>query len=212
MLQVLKFTFNPFQENTYLLFTKTGDCAIIDPGCYDKREEDLLHQTIEEKGLNPVLLLNTHCHIDHVFGNEFVHKTYGLDPVIHHKEEIVLASVPRVAEMYGLNYTPSPKPKFYDGEEIILGEERLNILFVPGHSPGHVAFYSKKHELLLSGDVLFKQSIGRTDLPGGSMNILMQSIAEKLLPLPEETKVYAGHMEDTTIGEEKRFNPFLRGL
>ncbi|MCZ4408552.1 MBL fold metallo-hydrolase [Cryomorphaceae bacterium 1068] len=212
MLQVLKFTFNPFQENTYLLFTSDGECAIIDPGCYDKREEDLLKKTIEEEGLNPTLLLNTHCHIDHVFGNEFVHRTYGLDPMIHKKEEMVLASVSRVAEMYGLNYTPSPKPKFIEGNEIVLGEERLKILFVPGHSPGHIAFYSKVHTLLLSGDVLFKQSIGRTDLPGGSMDVLMQSIAEKLLPLPEETKVYAGHMEDTTIGEEKRLNPFLRGI
>lgn len=212
MLQVLKFTFNPFQENTYLLFTKEGDCAIIDPGCYDKREEDLLKKNMEEKGLKPSLLLNTHCHIDHVFGNEFVHRTYGLDPMIHQKEEIVLASVPRVAEMYGLNYTPSPEPTFYQGNEIVLGEERLKILFVPGHSPGHVALYSEEHKLLLSGDVLFKQSIGRADLPGGSMDVLMRSIAEELLPLPEETKVYAGHMEDTTIGEEKRFNPFLRGI
>jgi glyoxylase-like metal-dependent hydrolase (beta-lactamase superfamily II) len=212
MLQVLKFTFNPFQENTYVLFTKDGQCAIIDPGCYDKREEEILKKTIEEKGLNPTLLLNTHCHIDHVFGNDFIHRTYGLDPMIHPQEEIVLAEVPRVAEMYGLKYTPSPEPSFFEGEEIVLGEEKLKILFVPGHSPGHVAFYSKEHKILLAGDVLFKQSIGRTDLPGGNMDVLMKSIAEELLHLPSETMVYAGHMEDTTIGEEKKLNPFLRGM
>ncbi|HKK39932.1 MAG TPA: MBL fold metallo-hydrolase, partial [Cryomorphaceae bacterium] len=150
MLQIQKFTFNPFQENTYLLWTESGECAIIDPGCYEKREEDALQKTIEEKGLKPTLLLNTHCHIDHVFGNEFVHRTYGLSPLIHPQEEIVLAAVPRVAEMYGLDYTPSPKPKLYDGKEIKLGEEKLTILFVPGHSPGHVAFYSQAHQLLLS--------------------------------------------------------------
>jgi hydroxyacylglutathione hydrolase len=132
--------------------------------------------------------------------------------MIHPKEEIVLASVPRVAEMYGLNYTTSPHPLFFEGEEISLGDEKLKILFVPGHSPGHVAFYSEAHHILLSGDVLFEQSIGRTDLPGGSMDLLMRSIGEELLPLPEETKVYAGHMEDTTIGKEKRLNPFLRGM
>lgn len=211
MLQVHKFTFSPFQENTYLLWNQNRECAIIDPGCYEKSEEDTLRNTIEDKGLKPVLLLNTHCHIDHVFGNEFVHRTYGLDPVIHEKEEMVLAAVPRVAEMYGLSYTPSPKPTFYDGDEITLGEETLKLLFVPGHSPGHVAFYSRENNLLISGDVIFKQSIGRTDLPGGNMEVLMRSIEEELLPLPEETKVYAGHMEDTTIGEEKKFNPFLRG-
>ncbi len=212
MLQVLKFTFNPFQENTYVLFTTDGQCAIIDPGCYDKREEEILKKTIEEKGLKPTLLLNTHCHIDHVLGNDFVHRTYGLDPVIHPQEEMVLAAVPRMAEMYGLNYTQSPKPTFFEGEEIVLGEEKLKILFVPGHSPGHVAFYSEEYKMLISGDVLFKQSIGRTDLPGGNMDVLMNSIAEELLHLPAETMVHAGHMEDTTIGEEKKFNPFLRGM
>ena len=211
MLHVQKFTFNPFQENTYLLWTESGECAIIDPGCYEKREEDALQKTIEDKNLKPTLLLNTHCHIDHVFGNAFIHRTYGLAPLVHPQEEIVLSSVDRVAEMYGLNYTPSPAPKFFEGEELTLGKEIMKILFVPGHSPGHVAFYSENHHILLSGDVLFKQSIGRTDLPGGNMDVLMRSISEKLLPLPNETKVYAGHMEDTSIEEEKRFNPFLRG-
>jgi glyoxylase-like metal-dependent hydrolase (beta-lactamase superfamily II) len=212
MLEVFKFTFNPFQENTYLLSTENGDCAIIDPGCYDNREEEILKKAIEEKGLKPKLLLNTHCHIDHVFGNEFIHRTYGLKPMIHPQEEIVLDSVPRVAEMYGLNYSPSPKAEFYDSEEIKLGEELLKILFVPGHSPGHVAFYSENNKTLISGDVLFRQSIGRTDLPGGNMDRLMRSIANEIIVLPDDTAVYAGHMEDTSIGEEKSSNPFLRGL
>lgn len=211
MLHVHKFTFNPFQENTYILAADNGDCAIIDPGCYERSEEEILQKTIEDNGLEPKLLLNTHCHIDHVFGNEFVHRTYGLAPHIHPEEKPVMAAVSQIAGMYGLNYTPSPPAVFYRGEEIKIGDESLEILFVPGHSPGHVAFYSAAHGILLSGDVLFKRSIGRTDLPGGDMDLLMNSIAEKILPLPDHTKVYAGHMEDTTVGEEKKFNPFLKG-
>jgi len=212
MLEVVKFTFNPFQENTYLLIAENGDCAIIDPGCYERREEEILKQTIEEKGLTPTLLLNTHCHIDHVFGNDFIHRTFGLKPKIHPQEEIVLEAVSRVAEMYGLNYAKSPSPEFYKNEEIALGGEHLKIMFVPGHSPGHVAFHSESSKILISGDVLFKRSIGRTDLPGGNMEELMRSIKEEIMSLPDDTKVYAGHMEDTTIGEEKKFNPFLQGL
>jgi glyoxylase-like metal-dependent hydrolase (beta-lactamase superfamily II) len=212
MLSVHKFTFNPFQENTYLIYGETGDCAIVDPGCYSSEEEKTLVQKIEELNLKPTLLLNTHCHIDHVFGNDFVFRKYGLQPHIHRVEQPVLDSVTQVAQMYGLNYTPSPDPIYFEGDTITLEDEELEILFVPGHAPGHVAFYNASQDFLIAGDVLFKQSIGRTDLPGGDMNTLLNSIKTQLFPLPDETIVYPGHMENTTIGAEKKNNPFLTGL
>jgi len=210
MLRVLKFSFNPFQENTYILANSNNECAIIDPGCYDSQEENLLKNTIEEEGLTPILLLNTHCHLDHVFGNAFIAKEYDLTPKIHHLERAVFDNVARVAEMYGLSYNPSPQPSYYKKDYIFLGDDRLDLLFVPGHSPGHVAIYSANDELLISGDVIFKESIGRTDLPGGDMQTLMESIEEKILGLPENTKVYPGHMDTTTISAERLHNPFLR--
>lgn len=212
MLTVHKFTFNPFQENTYLISTESGKCAIIDPGCYTREEEEALKGKITELKLEPILLLNTHCHIDHVFGNEFIHREYGLRPHIHPDEKAVLQSVPHVAKMYGLNYAESPDPIYFEGDQIKLDNELLKILFVPGHAPGHVAFYHEGDGKLLAGDVLFKQSIGRTDLPGGDMNTLLKSIKNELFVLPDETVVYPGHMENTTIGEERRYNPFLKGI
>ena len=164
---------------------------------------------ISEKNLKPVLLINTHCHIDHVFGNKFVSETYDLTPIIHPIEEPMLAAVSRVAEMYGLDYMPSPQPQLSESKRFKLGNEVFEVLFVPGHSPGHIALYHKASDSLIAGDVLFRKSIGRTDLPGGDMDTLLNSIRTKLFVLPENTTVYAGHMEPTTIGYEKKNNPFL---
>jgi len=212
MLEVLRFVFNPFGENTYLIRTRDGSCAIIDPGCMEKAEEERLVSAIEDRNLKPKMLLNTHCHIDHVLGNEFVFRKYGLQPIIHPNEAPVLEATPRVADMYGLHYQSSPEPLFLESSEIELGGEKLEVIEVPGHSPGHVAFYHRNSNTLISGDVLFKQSIGRTDLPGGDFDTLIHSIQTKLFSLPDETTVYAGHMDPTTIGEEKRHNPFLKGI
>ncbi len=209
MIHIQSFTFSPFQENTYVVFTDAGECMIIDPGCYDKAEEKILSDFITQKELKPVLLVNTHCHIDHVFGNKFVSEKYNLTPIIHPIEEPMLSAVSRVAEMYGLEYTPSPKPKLLKEEDIVLGTERFKVLFVPGHSPGHIALYHSGSGSVIAGDVLFRQSIGRTDLPGGDMDTLLNSIRTELFVLPDATKVYAGHMEPTTIGFEKKNNPFL---
>ncbi len=211
MVKVWQFTFNPFQENTYLLAAENGDCAIVDPGCYNQNEWKTLNRAIEENGLKPTLLLNTHCHIDHVFGNYLVQDKYGLSPMISKNEKPVFDTVSQVAGMYGLNYTPSKDPIFYEENFIKLGNVEFEILEVPGHSPGHVAFYQNESKLLISGDVLFKRSIGRTDLPGGDFNTLIKSIESEIFKLPDETRVLAGHMEETTVGEEKRFNPFLTG-
>lgn len=182
---------------------------IIDPGCYDKAEENILTEFISKKNLTPTLLVNTHCHIDHVFGNRFVADKYNLTPIIHPLEVEMLEAVSRVADMYGLNYTPSPEPEILKEEEIKLGEETFKVLFVPGHSPGHIALYHAGSSSVIAGDVLFRQSIGRTDLPGGNMETLLDSIRTQLFVLPENTTVYAGHMEETTIGYEKKYNPFL---
>lgn len=211
MIRVDSFTFNPFQENTYVVSNDADECMIVDPGMYTRAECQTLRQHIESRGLQPVLLVNTHCHIDHVFGNAFVGDTYGLTPVIHQLERPVLDAVPTVAQMYQLNYDPSPEPEYFDGDELMLGSEKFEILFAPGHAPGHVAFHHADSKTLLSGDVLFRESIGRTDLPGGDMDTLLHSIRTQLFTLDDDTKVYAGHMGPTTIGHEKKYNPFLAG-
>jgi|SRR5690554_458791 len=210
MIHIQSFTFSPFQENTYVVYTDSGLCMIVDPGCYDASEENILSAFISDNNLKPVLLVNTHCHIDHVFGNKYVAEKYGLTPIIHPIEEPMLDAVSRVAEMYGVNYTPSPAPQILKEDTIKLGDEVFEVLFVPGHSPGHIALYHAKSGNLIVGDVLFRQSIGRTDLPGGDMDTLLNSIRTKLFVLPDETKVYPGHMEPTTIGFEKKHNPFLK--
>ncbi len=210
MLRIQSFTFNPFQENTYLVYLDSGECMIVDPGCYNREEELELEEFIHEKGLVPKLLVNTHCHIDHVLGNAFVSKKYGLTPLFHTKEHLVMDAVEMVAGMYGVPYTPSPEGRNFEGDCINLEEEKFEILFVPGHSPGHVALYHAASATLLAGDTLFHESIGRTDLPGGHMETLLDSIRQKLFVLPDSTVVYPGHMQSTTIGHEKKHNPFLK--
>lgn len=212
MTKIKKFTFNPFQENTYVIHDETGECVIVDPGCYNGQEEKELKSYIQEEKLNPVYLLNTHCHIDHVLGNDFVISTWKIPFITHQGEIKSLLSVPAYAPMMGINppVVRSPDKTVDEPEEISFGNTNLKVLFTPGHSTAHICFYCEKANLLVAGDVLFKGSIGRTDLPGGDGKTLMESIFNKLLPLPDETKVYPGHMENTTIGDEKRTNPFIR--
>ena len=212
MTQVIHFTFNPFQENTYLLYDETGECIVIDPGCITSEERQLLISKIEELKLKPVRLLNTHCHIDHVFGNAFISEKYKLPLEIHQGEQVVLDAVPMAAGMYGIPYPdPSPAPGRYiqEGELITFGNTELKSLFTPGHSPASLSFYCAKDQFLIAGDVLFYESIGRTDLPGGDFQTLINSIKNELFPLGDEVKVYPGHGPTTTIGHEKRHNPFL---
>lgn len=212
MLNVTSFTFNPFQENTYLLWTDTGNCLIIDPGCYGKEEEMTLATFIQENKLNPVRLINTHCHIDHVLGNPFVHQRWGLTPEIHPLEQSLLDAVPQYGMMWGIRSDQQPETKhtLLDGSAVDLDGHTLQVLFTPGHSPGEVCLYSRDYNFLIAGDVLFHESIGRTDLPGGNYPQLEQSIRQRLYTLPDETKVYPGHGTSTTIDHEKRFNPFVK--
>lgn len=215
MAHVVCSTFNPFQENTYVVYDETKSCLIIDPGCYEANEKTRLMQFIQQNRLTPVRLLNTHCHIDHVFGNAFIAATYGLGLEIHEGEEAVLNFVPQVAQLYSIPYPePSPKPAHYlvPNTTIEFGNTVLKILFVPGHSPASVAFYSAADQFVIAGDVLFKDSVGRTDLPGGNHQTLLDSIQKELLSLNDEVLVYSGHRPKTSIGRERRNNPFLVNL
>jgi len=210
-MEIKKFTFNPFMENTFVAYDETKDCVIIDCGCYTREEEDTLVSFIEEKGLNPVKLLNTHCHIDHVFGNDFIFKKYDLLPEIHEKDLPTLNQGKTAADLYGLNYTESPAPKKYfkGGDKISFGNSHFDVVFVPGHCPGHVAFVSNEDKVVIGGDVLFQMGIGRTDLPGGDTETLYNSIKSEMYSLPDDYTVYCGHGEETTIGFEKSNNPFV---
>jgi hydroxyacylglutathione hydrolase len=203
---------NPFLENTYIIVDETGDCAIIDPGMYTADEQNDVVKFINGNGLRPTLLLNTHCHIDHVLGNKFIFDMYGLRPHFHPNEQPVLDQAIPYAAATGLRYEPLHGHNAYLGETgaINVGDDtEFEILFVPGHSPGHVAFYNRKENYLIGGDVLFLNSIGRTDLPGGDYEQLINSIQTQLLALPDDCRVYAGHGPLTTIGHEIETNPFL---
>jgi glyoxylase-like metal-dependent hydrolase (beta-lactamase superfamily II) len=212
MLSVKAFTFNPVQENTYVLYNEENSCCIIDPGCYFQQEKKELKDFIEEMGLTPILLLNTHCHLDHVFGNKWVSETWSLPLHIHEKEKPVLGFAPQAGEMWQMPF------ENYDGELVFLkegtiiklGTDELEIRFAPGHSPGSVCFYNVPGGFVIGGDVLFNLGIGRTDLPGGDYQTLINSIQIQLFTLPDETKVYSGHGPVTTVGFEKMNNPFVK--
>ena len=212
MLTIKSFEFNPVQENTYVLSTQKDACCIIDPGCYFGNERTALKEYVEQQGLSPKILLNTHCHLDHVFGAQFVWETWDLPLHLHEKERPVLTGAPAAGLRWGMpfeNYR-GEQVLLIPGQSVILGEDELEILFLPGHSPGSVGFYCREQGFLIGGDVLFRESIGRTDLPGGDHETLLKSIRGQLWPLPDETIVYPGHGEPTTIGWERTHNPFLR--
>ncbi|MEP6675904.1 MAG: MBL fold metallo-hydrolase [Ferruginibacter sp.] len=212
MLKLHSFIFSPVQENTYVVSNEKDECIIIDPGCYFDAEKESLVQYIEKSRLHPVMLLNTHCHLDHVFGNKFIAEKYGLVLQLHENEKALLDFAPASGLMWDLPFDNYSGEYIYlkEGDTIKLGEDELKILFLPGHSPGSIGFYCAAQQFILSGDVLFNRSIGRTDLPGGDMNTLMKSIREELMVLPDEVKVYSGHGPVTTIGDEKKHNPFLQ--
>ena len=212
MLSIKAFTFNPVEENTYILYNENKECCIIDPGCYFDKERASLKEFIEKSGLRPVLLLNTHCHLDHVFGNKFVHDSWNLTLHIHEKEKIVLETAPIAGKTWQLpfdNYE-GPLVMIKEGKTLKIGDDEIEIRFAPGHSPGSVCFYHEAGGFVIGGDVLFNGSIGRTDLPGGDYATLINSIQTQLFTLPDETRVYSGHGPMTTIGFEKMNNPFVK--
>lgn len=210
MLQVQSFVFNPLQENTFVLYDETKECIIVDPGCSDESENNQLKSFIDSNKLRVKLLLNTHCHIDHVLGNRFVKETFKVNLLIHRAEEAVLKAAEVYAPSYGFhNYQHQSASGFLEeGDYVMVGNQSFLVLFVPGHSPGHVAFYSEENRALIGGDVLFYNSIGRTDLPGGNHELLLNSIHTRIFTLPDNVKVYPGHGPETTVGFEKKTNPF----
>ncbi len=211
MLTVKYFTFSPVQENTYVLYNEAKQAVVIDPGCYAPYEKEALKKFITDEQLVVDKLINTHCHLDHVFGNKWVNETYGVELHLHKTEEVLLQFAPQSGEMWGLpfeNYT-SPLHFIEEGEEVKLGNDNLKIILAPGHSPGSLCFYCEEQGFIIGGDVLFRESIGRTDLPLGDHQTLLNSIRTKLFLLPDDVVVYPGHGPSTTIGWEKEHNPFL---
>ena len=210
MIAIQSFVFNAFQENTYIISDETKECVVVDPGCYDDDEKKELSDYVLDHQLKVRMLLNTHCHIDHILGNEFVKQKYNTKLYIHQTEEFVLNAQKIFAPHYGFNRYQEAKPDGYlvEGDVVEFGLQKFAVLFVPGHSPGHIAFYNENEKVVLAGDVLFQNSVGRTDLPGGNHNTLIDSIHKKLFTLPDEVTVYPGHGGETTIGVEKRTNPF----
>ncbi|MFN4233760.1 MAG: MBL fold metallo-hydrolase [Bacteroidia bacterium] len=213
MIQIQAFTFNPFQENTYVLWDETRECVIIDPGCSNSYEQDELSGFILSQQLKPVKLINTHCHIDHVMGNRFIAEKFNLELYIHKDDLFLLHNVENIGKLYGVPVVSSPEPAYFldESQRLTFGNSSLQIFHTPGHSPGSISFFDKEGKMLIVGDVLFNGSIGRTDLPGGNYETLINSIVTKLLPLGDEVKVYSGHGPVTSIGKEKLTNPFLVG-
>lgn len=211
MFTVKAFTFSPVQENTYILYNEQKKAFIIDPGCYFEEERDELASFLKQTELQPIQLLNTHCHLDHVFGNKWIYETYGLELHLHANEKQALDFAPASGLMWNLPFDNYNGPLHWlkEDDEIDMGDDKLTVLFTPGHAPGHVCFYCKAQNFVIGGDVLFRESIGRTDLPGGNHQTLLNSIRTQLFVLPDETIVYSGHGPSTTIGYEKRNNPFL---
>lgn len=209
-MQIQSFVFNAFRENTYVVSDNTKSCIIIDPGCYEPDEQITLKKYIEDHELHVEALVNTHCHIDHVLGNHFVKNNFDVPLYVHRQDVQTLQANDLVAPVYGFpRYEKSSPDKFVEaGDRIIFGQSWLEVLFVPGHAPGHIALINEDEKICISGDVLFRQGIGRTDLPGGDFDTLMDSIKNKLFNLPEDMNVFCGHGAATQIGYEKQFNPF----
>lgn len=211
MIHVKIFIFNPFRENTYIVWDDTGECIIIDPGCENAREQDELKSELGKNGLKPVKLINTHCHIDHILGNAFIKDAFSIPLIIHKLELPLLANSDQQAAFFGLESCKQVEPDSFieEGDTIQFGESEFDVLHIPGHSPGGISLVNRKEKIAFTGDVLFQGSIGRSDLPGGDHNLLIKNIKEKLLLLDPDTIVYPGHGPATKIAIERNTNPFL---
>lgn len=210
-MNIKTFQFNPFSENTYIVWADNMDAMIIDPGCSNHKEESLLMEFITDNKLKIVHHLLTHAHIDHVLGCQFVYQNFGLAPRFHILENQLYSMGPSIAIQYGMGPLQLPEVGAYINfkDLIVCGDLQFEILFTPGHSPGSICFYNRNENIIFSGDVLFEGSVGRTDLPGGNHNTLIQSIRNELLTLDPNTRVYSGHGNPTSIGVESTTNPFL---
>ncbi len=210
MLNIKSFVFGPFEENTYIISDESGEGILVDPGCYEKHEQQQLRQYITQNSIDIKYIVNTHCHIDHVLGNDFAKDEFRAPLLIPSGEKEVFHSVASYAPVYGFQgYREAEVDRYLnESDTITFGNTSLEILLVPGHSPGHLAFYHPPSKVCLGGDVLFLGSIGRTDLPGGDHQTLIESIHQKMFNLPDDVIVYCGHGPTTTIGQEKKHNPY----
>lgn len=210
-IRIKKFTFNPFQENTYIVYNENKRAFIFDPGCYTPEEENILFRFMDQNQLQPLALINTHCHIDHVLGNHAVMERHSIPFWAPDGEQMVLEASGVTAQMYQIPYQQSPDPDDWITVDHVmsLDGEEWKIISAPGHSPASLVFYQPSAGIAIAGDVLFRDSIGRTDLPGGNHEALLKNIREKLYTLPDETVIYPGHGPETTIGYEKRNNPYV---
>jgi hydroxyacylglutathione hydrolase len=212
MIKIQKFVFNTFQVNCYIVYDESGECVIIDAACYEEREKEEISGFISENHLKLVRNLNTHCHIDHILGNGFIAGTFGIFPEYHEASLPFLVSAPEIAQSFGYTLQDCPAPANFlrEDEKITFGTTTLEVLYTPGHADGSVCFFNREQGFVITGDVLFRDTIGRTDLPSGNFDLLMKSIREKIFTLPEDTVVYAGHGPETTVGYEIQNNPFIR--
>jgi hydroxyacylglutathione hydrolase len=212
MISIQLFVFNSFMVNTYLLFDETGECIVVDPACYEEREKQELKDFLVRKNLTLVRNINTHCHIDHILGNGYIAETFRIFPEYHKTSVPFFYTAKEVAGSFGydMNHIPEPKGFLDESEKVTFGKSELAVFYTPGHAEGSVCFYNQPNGFVITGDVMFKDTIGRTDLPSGDFNLLMKSIREKLFTLPDETVVYPGHGPETSIGYEKLNNPFIR--
>jgi len=205
------FTFNPFQVNTYVLYDESGQCVIIDPACYEDTEKKILAEFIMKEKLEPLFVLNTHGHVDHILGNNFITKEFNIPLKTHNDSLYFIEKGKEYAQVFGFEIQDQVKPEEFleDGGVINYGNQQLKLIYTPGHADGSLCFYHQEDGLLFCGDVLFRAGIGRTDLPTGDYEKLIKNIKEKLMVLPEDVVVYPGHGPETTIREEKNSNPFI---
>ncbi|MCX6278787.1 MAG: MBL fold metallo-hydrolase [Bacteroidetes bacterium] len=212
MINIQQFTFNSFMVNSYLLWDETLEAIVIDAACYDTNEQEQFSETVGKRHLKLTRNLNTHCHIDHVLGNEFIASTFGINPEYHQNSVLFLNTMKEMGSSFGfkINKIPPSRRFLEDDETIAWGNSSLKVLYTPGHADGSVCFYNAADGFVITGDVLFKDTIGRTDLPTGDFDQLMNSIKTKLFSLPDSTVVYPGHGPETNIGYEKVNNPFIR--
>ncbi|MCX6249347.1 MAG: MBL fold metallo-hydrolase [Bacteroidetes bacterium] len=212
MITLQKFVFNTFFVNSYLLYDESRDCILVDASCQEEFEKEQLADFITSNKLNLTHNICTHCHVDHVLGNEFIASRFGILPEYHQKGEPFFLNIREIADSLGFTISMIPRPKGYltEGDRIKLGSHVLKVLYTPGHAEGSICLYQEEQKFIITGDVLFRDTIGRTDLPSGDYDQLIKSIREKIFTLADDVIVYPGHGPETTIGYERLNNPFVR--
>lgn len=210
-MNIARLVFNPLMENTYILWDATKECIIVDPGAFNERENSMLDEFISRHELHPVKVVATHGHFDHTMGVAHIKERYGAEFVCSAKDNFLIENAATSAGIFGVKTGEIPLPDIdmEELEELRFGETSLRIIPTPGHTPGHVSLYEPQSKIVLTGDTLFRESIGRTDLPGGDYSWIMRSIIDRLLPLGDEVKVYPGHGDESDIGHESLYNPFV---